>query len=118
MGVWAADVATSAADVAEDSSIAGLAQGLILSSIRSSAVLLTCFTSLHVAVTACVPQVVSKVDEFKPQELANVVWALASMEHYNAEVMEVGSNSSDSLTVQFQFCAVLLLWGRPVACCA
>ena len=35
-------------------------------------------------------QVVAKVDEFKPQELANVVWALASMEHYSPEVMEVG----------------------------
>jgi hypothetical protein len=34
-------------------------------------------------------QVVSKIDEFKPQELANVVWALASMEHYSPELMEV-----------------------------
>lgn len=34
-------------------------------------------------------QVVTKVDEFKPQELANVVWALASMEHYSPELMEV-----------------------------
>jgi hypothetical protein len=32
---------------------------------------------------------VSKVDEFKPQELANVVWALASMEHYSPQLMEV-----------------------------
>jgi hypothetical protein len=34
-------------------------------------------------------QVVAKVNEFKPQELANVVWALASMEHYSPELMEV-----------------------------
>ena len=36
-------------------------------------------------------QVVAKVGEFKPQELANVVWALASMEHYSPELMEVGA---------------------------
>jgi nitrate reductase NapAB chaperone NapD len=34
-------------------------------------------------------QVVSKVTEFKPQELANVVWALASMEHYEPHLMDV-----------------------------
>jgi hypothetical protein len=34
-------------------------------------------------------QVVSKVNEFKPQELANVVWALASMEHYEPHLMDV-----------------------------
>lgn len=37
----------------------------------------------------CVLQVVVKVDEFKPQELANVVWALASMEHYDPKLMDV-----------------------------
>jgi hypothetical protein len=41
-------------------------------------------------VRVVVLQVISKVDEFKPQELANVVWALASMEHHSAELMEVG----------------------------
>lgn len=44
----------------------------------------------HAAYAACV-QVVSKVDEFKPQELANVVWALASMEHHSPDLMEVCS---------------------------
>lgn len=47
-------------------------------------------------------QVVSKVKEFKPQELANVVWAFASMEHYDPQLMDVVGQRALMLVDQFK----------------
>ena len=47
-------------------------------------------------------QVIQKVDEFKPQELANVVWAFASMEHHDPELMNVVGRRALVMVDQFK----------------
>lgn len=51
---------------------------------------------------ALVVQVIKKVEEFKPQELANVVWAFASMEHYSPELMTVVGERALLMRDQFK----------------